>query len=121
MSVSKLDSNGDWRFGKSLADYTRNSGEISQNVITRLKSFADDWFLDTTANIDWFTILGNRNNEQIILREVSRVVSATDGVKSIDKIEPIVNRESRTVTIRLEYTDIFDAKFQEEIGITNDA
>lgn len=121
MSVSKLDSNGDWRFGKSLADYTRNSGEIAQNVVTRIKSFANDWFLDTSANIDWFTILGNRNNEQVILREVSRVVTATDGVKTIDSIEPIVNRQSRSVVIRLEYTDIFDAKFQEDIGITNGA
>lgn len=121
MSVSKLDNNGDWRFGKSLADYTRNSGEIAQNVVTRLKSFADDWFLDTTANIDWFTILGNRNNEQIILREVSRVTSATDGVKTVDKVEPIVDGSRRTVTIRLEYTDIFDAKFQEDIGITDGA
>ena len=46
MKVSKLDSNHDWTFGQSLANYARGSEAIAQNVVTRLLSWQRDWFLD---------------------------------------------------------------------------
>ena len=119
MSVSRLDENGDWTFGQGLANYVRNSEEVSQSLVTRLKSFANDWFLDTRAEIDWFNILGNKNNEEIILREVERVARETDGVKTIDALQAAVNREDRTARIDISYTDIFNQSFQREIGVIN--
>ena len=41
MSVRKIDKNGDWTFGQGLGNYIKNDDEISQNVITRLKSFTN--------------------------------------------------------------------------------
>lgn len=107
MAVSRLDENGDWVFGKNLAGYIRNSEEIQQNIVTRIKSFANDWFLDTDAEIDWFTILGNRGNEQTIIREVERVTLETDGVKTIEKLQVSSDPSTRQATILLCYTDIF--------------
>lgn len=116
MSVRALDSNGDWTFGQGRANYKTKSNEIAQNVVTRLRSFKNNWFLDTDANIDWFSILGNYNNEQTIRREIERVTIETDGVKSIEKIEILVD-SSRKATISLEYTDIFEESFVKEIGL----
>lgn len=118
MSVSALDKNGDWTFGRGRSNYLRSSAEIAQNVITRIKSFKDDWFLSIDENIDWFTILGNRNNKETIRNEVSRVVLATEGVKTLDRLE-LIDAGSRNLTIFLEYTDIFDEKFSKELGLTN--
>lgn len=117
MSVSKLDENKDWTFGKSKMNYITESNEILQNVETRIKSFKDDWFLDTEANIDWFTILGNRKNKQTITDEVRRVTLATDGVVSVDKIEVSIN-EKRQATIILQYTDIYNKQFLTQIGLS---
>jgi len=115
MSVRALSAD-DWTFGNGRANYLTKSKEIAQNVKTRLRSFKNNWFLDTDANIDWFAILGNYSNEQTIRREVERVTLETIGVKSIEKIE-ILTDDARNASIKLEYTDIFDESFQTEIGL----
>lgn len=106
MRVSRLDSNKDWTFGKGLANYATNSEAIRQNVQTRLLSFANDWFLDITLNIDWLNIFGNKNNEQTIKNEVTRVVLETEGVLTLDTYEIEVTK--REATIKITFTDIFD-------------
>jgi hypothetical protein len=74
ITVRKLDDNKDWTFGQGLANYQDKDNAIAQNVSTRLKSFMYDWFLDQQANIDWFNILGQKNNKQVILNVVKTTV-----------------------------------------------
>ena len=116
MRVSKL-INGDWTFGKGLGNYIANNSAIRQNVVTRLRSFANDWFLDTSANIDWLNILGVKNNQAVVESEIRRVILATDGVLTIDNFE-ITGLTKRELTISLQYTTIFDGKIKDIIGIT---
>jgi len=118
MRVSGLDENGDWKFGRGKASYLLKAEAVRQNVSTRLKSFQNDWFLDTTANIDWITLLGSRNQTIAIEREVERVVLETEGVARIDRLEFIEDRELRSAIIRLKITTIFDTQFTDDIGIT---
>ena len=115
MKVSRL-INQDWTFGKGLANYVTDNNAINQNVSTRLKSFKNDWFLDTEANIDWLNILGNKNNQGVIESEVRRVVLETEGVLTIDSFE-ILDIDNRNVTIAIEYTTIFDQKIKTQVGI----
>lgn len=115
MKVSRL-INQDWTFGKGLANYVTDNNAINQNVSTRLKSFKNDWFLDTEANIDWLNILGNKNNQGIIESEVRRVTLATEGVLTIDNFN-ILEINNRNVTIEIEYTTIFDQKIKTQVGI----
>jgi hypothetical protein len=115
MKVSRL-VNDDWTFGKGLANYTRDSSAIKQNVVTRLRSFANDWFLDTSANIDWFNILGVKNNQNVVESEIRRVVLATEGILTIDRFE-VLEIKDRNLTIGIEYTTIFDDKIKTVIGI----
>lgn len=117
MKVSGLDSNGDWNFGRGKASYIINGDAVRQNLQTRLKSFTNDWFLDTTANIDWITLLGNRKTEDQIKREVERVTLSTTGVASIESIDLIVDRGNREATISLIVTDVFGETFSSEVGI----
>lgn len=117
MRVSGLDTDGDWRFGRGLVSYISNAAAVRQNVVTRLKSFASDWFLDTGANIDWIDLLGRRGTRDEILREVERVTLATDGVTTITKLEIVVKTSSREASIMLSFGTIFDVDFEEEIGI----
>ena len=117
MRVSGLDSDGDWRFGRGLAAYISSAAAVRQNVVTRLKSFASDWFLDTDANIDWIDLLGRRNTKEEILRAVERTTLATEGVTTITRLDIEVKTSSREATILLTFGTIFDVEFNEEIGI----
>ena len=107
MKVSGLSKTGDWRFGRGRAVYVQDSDAIRQNVMTRIRSFAGDWFLDVTAGIDWIQLLGRPNSRNRILREVERITLATDGVVRITELGIDHNRANRRATIILSYDDIF--------------
>jgi len=89
MRVSGLDKNLDWRFGKGRAVYKRNADAIAQNILTRLRSFLGDWYLDTEIGIDWLTLLGNLGTEKRILRSVESTVMQTEGVLSIQELKSL--------------------------------
>lgn len=97
--------------------YISNAAAVRQNVVTRLKSFTSDWFLDTDANIDWIDLLGRKGTREEILRDVERVTLATEGVTTITKLDIDVKTSTREASIMLAFGTIFDVDFEEEIGI----
>jgi len=117
MSVSKLDSNGDWTFGQSLAGYISGSDEIKQSVVTRIQSFKNDWFLDTLAYIDWFNLLSNRNTEETTKAQLTKTVLDTVGVNTLDELNFILDRENRKAVIQLTYTDIYGSSVPIVAGV----
>lgn len=117
MKVAGLDQDGDWRFGRGRASYRLKAEAVRQNVATRVRSFTNDWFLDVKANIDWITLLGSRNTQTTIEREVERVILSTVGVARIDNLQTIVGHKSRALTIVTKIATIYDTQFTEEIGI----
>lgn len=117
MRAVRLDTDGDWTFGQGLSNYASFEGSIKQSITTRLKSFANDWFLDMDANVDWIAILGAKNNEIRIKREVDRVVSETDGVVKITKLELVVNRETRRANIQISVSTLFSTEIFLDVRI----
>lgn len=117
MRVSGLDENNDWRFGRGRAVYITRAEAIRQNVVTRIKSFRTDFFLDTDACIDWIDLLGRRGTKEEILRAVERTVLATDGVTTISNLQIEVKTSTRNATIILSFGTIFDERITEEIII----
>ena len=118
MIVSGLDKNLDWRFGKGRAVYKRNADAIAQNILTRLRSFAGDWYLDTEAGVDWLTLLGNLGTEKRIMRAVESTVMQTGGVLSIQELKIIGRDSSRGVKIRIRYTDVFGPSSSQTLEFT---
>lgn len=117
MRVAGLTDSGDWRFGKGRAVYLRRSEAIQQNVVTRLRSFIDDWFADIDAGLPWLEMLGTRNNETRILREIEQVVLQTEGVRSIQRLQLVEVDQDRGASIELAIIDIFDQRLDETVSI----
>ena len=118
MQVSGLDKNLDWRFGKGRAVYNRDSKAIAQNVLTRLRSFKGDWYLNVTFGINWIELLGNLGTENRLLRAVESTVLQTDGVISIQRLGIIRRNANRGVTIELQYTDVFTQQDLQTLELT---
>ena len=108
MRVRALDKNGDWTFGHSRNNYKVGIEALRQNVITRIKSLKNDWFLDSEANIGWWEILGIKQNEGIIKNQVYNTVVATYGVTSIKNIEIKVDSATRKANIKIDLKTIYD-------------
>jgi len=118
MQVSGLDNNLDWRFGKGRAVYKRDSKAIAQNVLTRLRSFKGDWYLNVTFGINWIDLLGNPGTERRIIRAVESTVLQTEGVISIQRLGIIRRNANRGVTIELQYTDVFTQQDLQTLELT---
>jgi hypothetical protein len=110
MKVAGITSGGDWIFGRGKASYKNQSSAIRQNLLTRLRSFKNDWFLDVDNGTDWIDIFGSRNNRSRITNAVVEVVLSTEGVRSLDSIN-ITNKNSREINISFTYTDVYDLQF----------
>lgn len=110
MKVAGITNTGDWVFGRGKASYKSKSSAIRQNIVTRLRAFKNDWFLDVDNGTDWINIFGSKNNRGRIVDAVVSVVLSTEGVRTLDDIE-VTNKNSREISISFTYTDVFDLQF----------
>ena len=103
------------------ASYNFGKKEIEQNVLTRVKSFANDWFLDEKANIDWLGLLGSTNKraEPTIKAEVIRVAKNTKGVLGVDFVDTDFDRVTRELKIYIKYIDVYGTN-ELNIKVSND-
>jgi len=107
MRTRSIDSSDDWTFGKGKANYITGTAAIAQNVKTRLRSFKNDWYLDTENGIDWLELLGNLNTRKRIIRAIERTILLTEGVVSVSKIEILSVNQNRKATFDIDYTDVY--------------
>jgi len=117
MRVSGLTSGGDWRFGRGKANYLQRSDAIRQNVVTRLRSFTDDWFANVDAGIPWIQVFGQRGNRDRISREIERTVLATEGVRAITRLRIVSVDQNRGARIELAFRDIFDENYSDTVVV----
>ncbi len=98
-SVRALDSvTKDWTFGKGRNNYLKNNAAVIQNINTRLSSFLGDCFFDTTAGIDWFSLLGSKNRLGLELAISSTILNTTE-VTGILNLSTSLNPETRSLAV----------------------
>lgn len=117
MRVRALDSTGDWTFGKGISDYRVGNAAIAQNIQTRLSSFLGDCFFDLTAGIDWFNLLGGKDQLAINLA-VNAVILNTEGVTGILQTSLTVSsnrRISLVYRVQTIYSQL-SSTFQYDLG-----
>jgi hypothetical protein len=100
MTVRKLDADGDLAMGPQefLTGYTAE--EVAQNVMTRLKFFLGEWFLDTQDGTDWFgSVLGK--GSPLASREsvIRRRILLTRGCAGMTSFSVTTDIATRTLTV----------------------
>ena len=108
MIVSALDKDDDWTLGRGRNNYITGGAAIAQKVKCRVRSFKNDNPLNMDDNIDWIYLLSEKNTEQETLREIERVVLATDGVMRIIDLSMTVNKKTRKQLVELRIETVFD-------------
>lgn len=97
MRVRAIDVNHDWLFGKGQNDYVRNLYAVIQNINTRLNSFLGDCFFDNGAGVDWFNLLGGKDQISLNLA-ISSVILNTQDVTGINQLSVAVS-SARNITV----------------------
>lgn len=69
---------------------------VGQHVRQRLKTFAQEWFLDTTAGVPWLTdILGRGYDPALAEAVIKAEILDTDGVTEISRFSVRFDRAKR--------------------------
>ena len=88
----------------------RNTLAVGQHARQRLKHFAGEWFLDTTAGVAWLSeILGNQFDPTLAEAIVKAEILNTDGVTEISDFSVTFDRSTRGVAAtRIAVLTIYD-------------
>lgn len=106
MRVRAIDGGGDWLLGKGANDYAQGNNAVAFLIAYRLRSFLGDCFFDLSAGIDWFNLLGSKNETQLQLA-ISSVILNTENVTSIKQLLFDLNRSNRALTIHYSVSTTF--------------
>jgi hypothetical protein len=97
MIVRGIDAEGDFLFGKGRNDYKRDNDAIGQNLVTRLRSFLGDCFFDVEAGLDWYNLLGFKNQLAVNLA-VRTAILNTEGITKLIELSMVLS-QNRNLTI----------------------
>ncbi len=98
MIVRAIDADNDWQFGKGRNDYRANIEAVEQMIKTRLQSFLGDCFFAINEGLDWFNLLGSKNQLALELA-VRAVILNTEKVTSIVTSSTSLDSSTRRITM----------------------
>jgi len=107
MIVRSIDSHGDWTFGRGKNNYQQNKEATAQLIKTNVLSFLGDCFFDLAAGVDWFNLLGAKNQTALNLA-VAAVIVNTDGVSTLTELSLTVDIH-RLITIVYSVDTVYGA------------
>lgn len=101
-----LDSNGDWIFGTGINAYVTGNAEVALNIQTRLSCFLGDCFFDATMGVNWFNLLGTK--QQVALQlAVAAVILNSPNVTGGLQLSVTYNAQTRNVSIVYQVQTIY--------------
>lgn len=111
LAVRRIDENGDWSFGRGRGDYASGSESIQQRVVTRLRSFTNDWFLNLSYGINWTQDSQKPADLAQLEAEIKATILQTDGVKAIKSFSMDLN-EQRVLKVSAVLVDEYNTNYQ---------
>ena len=115
MIIRNLDSNHDWTFGNSQANYLRDDAATLLNIQTRLLSFLNNCFWALDEGIDWWTRL-NRGQEENLENDIQNIILQTPNVASVNAIDVALDA-NRQLNCSYSITTDYDNTLQDEFAL----
>lgn len=108
MQLTRRQLNGDMTFGAGMGNMCSGSESVAQNVVTRLRTFRGEWFLDTgfgTPHMqDGFI---KPTNLPLYESDLKGIISTTDGVKQLLSFSLVYNSVTRVAHVAASLNDIY--------------
>lgn len=103
MRYRAMDANGDYQFGRSAGVMlTNSSAAVAQAVLTRLRLWTGEWFLDTTEGTPYFPDILGHNTAGTRDVAIKQRVLDTLGVQSIVSYASSINGRDFSVSMLLD-------------------
>lgn len=99
----------DWTFGRGKQSYLSGNSAIARNAETKLRTFLGECFFDTTVGVAWFTLLGQKDPDLVVLA-IKQELHNCYGVVQVTDVQYSVD-STRTVDIRYTMDTIYTTGF----------
>lgn len=108
MRYRKLDANGDFSAGHGSADFFIDQPEaVAQAVLTRLRLWTGEWFLDTAEGTPYREqVLGVRKR-QSAGPALRKRIAQTQGLEKVNSFYAGYDGEERSLSVSAEVTTIY--------------
>ena len=118
MTIKALDKNNDIFLQNGSIHTTTDGAEVVQQVRSRLLIYLGEWFLDTTAGVDYFnSIFIKPVNLNLVESIIKTVIIDTDNVEELTVFELAFNKASRKMEIDFEAITTFGEIIKSEVTI----
>lgn len=116
MRYRNLDKTDDMVFGSGSLDYLSDSPEcVAQAVLTRLKLWRGEWFLDNAEGTPYKTEVLGKYTASTYAQALRKRVLATPNVLSIDEFAGSINTDTREITVSMTITTSFGTATIKEV------
>lgn len=97
MRYRRLDENGDYPFGRGLADFWIDQPEaVAQAALTRLEMFTGDWYAAPSEGMPWRTMVLGKGTEATRDPAIQGRVLGTPGCTGLVAYSSRLDRDTRT-------------------------
>lgn len=107
MTVRALeDITNDWTFGTGTNAYKQGNLAVAQQIQCALNSFLGDCFFDVNFGVNWFNLLGTKNQDALNLA-ISTAILNVQGVTGIKRILVTLNPRTRGFVLQYKVQTIY--------------
>lgn len=117
MSFRALDSTGDWQFGAGLQSYFVDERAINADIATALKVFLGECFFALDAGVDWWNLIGGKDEQGIIL-QCRTVISQREGVVRINSVVANLDRATRKMSVMYNVDTIYSQSISNSVTVS---
>jgi len=118
MRYRRLSDDYDFTFGQGGANYLANDpATVAQSVLTRLRLFEGEWFLDVTEGTPWLQQIVGKSPKAIYDLAIRTRVLETPGVTGIENYASIIDGATRALRVSMNVQTIFS---QEAVQVQTD-
>lgn len=108
MRYRKLDENGDYSFGQGQQDFYVNQPEaVGQSVLTRLKLWQGEWFLDTSIGTPYLSQILGKVPQGVADQAIQQVALGTKGVLGLTAYFSNFDSASRSLSVTMTISTIY--------------
>lgn len=108
MRYRTLDANGDYTFGQGSANFLVNSAQsVAQAVLTGLKLWQGEWFVNTAAGMPWATQVLGYGTKAFYDAALQAQVKSTTGVTGLTGYSSTLNSITRLLVATISGTSLY--------------
>lgn len=114
MIFRALDSSGDWTLGNGIQNYFAEEAAIDADIATALKTFLGECFFALNFGVDWWNLMGSRNQAGIIL-QCRQIIVTRFGVTRINQVTTTLDRATRKFRVSYNVDTIYSRNLSNTI------